>query len=204
MNDTINTVGGIVLAAGSSRRFGQDKRTMPMPSGRTMLEDSIHLAIGALTEILVILRFGDANLAEKLEKKFGKEVENGKIRFYCAPDSAKGMAHSLANAIHLVKDWEAAVIMLGDMPYVESGTIKSLVRAYQRQRFDNPIVIPVKNDRQGHPVIFHHEYFSEIESLKGDTGARPVIDAHKDKVFEVVVKDAGIFLDVDLPEDLAS
>lgn len=203
-NQTSGELGGIILAAGSSRRFGEDKRLSKMASGRTMLEESIHNASQVLNHLVVVLRFGDGQLAEDLHERLKKTYKNIKAECYCAPDSARGMAHSLANAIHLESDWQAAVIFLGDMPYLKPETIQALVDAYKQHQQGEPIIVPVKNNRQGHPVIFHHSYFSEIESLEGDIGAKPILDAHKDRVIEVPVDDSGIFIDVDVPEDLAS
>lgn len=197
-------MGGIILAAGSSRRFGEDKRLSKMASGRSMLEESVYNASRVLKHLVVVLRFGDGQLAEDLSQHLKNAHKDVQTKCYCAPDSARGMAHSLANAIHLVSDWEAAAVFLGDMPYLKEETIKNLIDAYLQHQQDEPIIVPTKNDRQGHPVIFHHVYFSEIEALEGDTGARPILEAHKDKVIEVPVDDTGIFIDVDVPEDLAS
>lgn len=205
----VGEIGGIVLAAGSSRRFGEDKRLTRLSSGRTVLEESIFNASQVVDHLVVVLRFGDVQLAEDLAETLHKTHRKTEIECYCAPDSAKGMAHSLANAIHRVRNWQAAVVLLGDMPYITPSTIEMLVREYRKSQSNiiqnkAPIIVPVKNDRQGHPVIFDHAYFSEIEELQGDTGARPVIDAHQDRVIEVPVGDSGIFVDIDIPADLAS
>lgn len=197
-------IGGIILAAGSSRRFGEDKRLSKLESGRTILEESIFNANQVLNNMLIVLRFGDVQLADKLSETLSRTFKHGEFECYCAPDSAKGMAHSLANAIHHVRDWKAVVVLLGDMPFIKPETIRTLVSAYNENQSKKPIIVPLKNDRQGHPVIFDHAYFSEIEELEGDMGARPIIDAHKDRVIEVTVKDSGVFMDIDLPEDLAT
>ena len=42
-------IGSIILAAGSSRRFGGDKRKSSLPSGQRMLEESIHKAASVMT-----------------------------------------------------------------------------------------------------------------------------------------------------------
>ncbi len=193
-------IGAIILAAGSSRRFGGDKRKSSMPSGQTMLEESIHKAASVIDRVMVVLRFGDIGFAGELEAKIG----NHNVEFFCAPDSAKGMAHSLANAIHHVKDWEAALVFLGDMPFVQAETVESILAEYEYRKADVPLVFPVKNGKSGHPVLFPRDYFEEIEALTGDRGARPVIDAHPGNVFTVTVQDPGVIRDIDTPQDLAS
>lgn len=191
-------IGGIILAAGSSRRFGDDKRKSTMPSGQAMLEESIHKAISALDKVLVVLRFGDREYSKELEAS----IDNSDVSFLCAPDSAQGMAHSLSNAIHKVKDWEAVIVFLGDMPFVQAETVDSIMGEYQFRKANKPIVLPTKDGERGHPVLFCQDYFEEIQALKGDRGARVVVDAHPDNVFTVEVLDPGVIRDIDTPADL--
>jgi len=191
-------IGGIILAAGSSRRFGDDKRKSALPSGQAMLEESIHKAISALDKVLVVLRFGDREYSKELEAS----IDNPNVSFLCAPDSAQGMAHSLANAIHQVKDWEAAIVFLGDMPFVQAETVDSIMGEYQFRKANKPIVLPTKEGEKGHPVLFCQAYFDEIQTLRGDRGARTVVDAHPDNVFTIKVLDPGVIRDIDTPADL--
>ena len=193
-------IGGIILAAGSSRRFGQDKRKSTMPSGQGMLEESIHKAASVIDAVLVVLRFGDREFVKQLETK----IDNANVTYLCAPDSAKGMAHSLANAIHQVKHWRAAIVFLGDMPFVQAETVESILAEFEFRRSTNPIVLPVKDGENGHPVMFSNVYFEEIEQLTGDKGARSVIENHPESVFTINVLDPGVVRDIDRPEDLAS
>ena len=190
-------IGGIILAAGSSVRFGEDKRGRRLPSGNMLLEDTIQSAMQSIQRLLVVLRHDDA-FGERLNGL----VNDRYIQFYCAPDSSQGMGSSLANAIGQSDDWQAALIMLGDMPYIQQATFEAILDAYQPG--NESIVVPVNNDIQGHPVLFDECYFGELSKLSGDKGARPVIEAHSEKVVYVDVDDPGILIDIDLPEDIKS
>lgn len=192
------TVGAIILAAGSSRRFGDDKRKTILPTGRSVLATCIENAGACFDEVLVVLRFGDREYANELAQALDRPA----ITFFHAPDSAKGMAHSLANAVATLKDWDAATIFLGDMPFVTTETIRLLVEKYTGSARLEPIILPTYGSEQGHPVTFHHRYFAAIERLEGDQGARPVIQANRDKIIEVPVADPGILRDIDTHEDL--
>ncbi|MFT7139395.1 MAG: molybdenum cofactor cytidylyltransferase [Candidatus Azotimanducaceae bacterium] len=194
-------IGAIILAAGSSRRFGDDKRRSTLPSGQILLEESIRKTASVIDEVMVVLRFGDKDFAKELEQR----IDSDDIKYYCAPDSAKGMGHSLANSITKVKDWDAALVFLGDMPFVQAETVESLLAEYEFRKKDrSPIVIPVRHGKRGHPVLFANKYFDEISAIEGDNGAKTVIDAHPNQVFKVEVEDLGVIRDIDTPEDLAS
>jgi molybdenum cofactor cytidylyltransferase len=207
-------IGAIILAAGSSRRFGDDKRKSRLPNGDTLLEATIHKARGCLSEVLVVLRADDhayadtlANsLAKTLAKNQATRPNNHNITFYLAPDSAQGMAHSLANGISQTQDWEAALVMLGDMPFVDANTIETILNTYAAHKNHNtnpaPIIVPCLGEKLGHPVLFSQHYFAEIANLTGDRGARPVIDAHPENVVKLPITDNGVLLDIDRPTDL--
>ena len=190
-------IGGIILAAGSSKRFGADKRARRLPSGNMLLEDTIRSAMQSVQRLLVVLRHDD-----EFGDRLNGLVNDRYIQFYRAPDSDQGMGSSLANAIGQNDDWQAALIMLGDMPYIQQSTFKAILNAYQAG--SESIVVPVINDIQGHPVLFDQCYFAELGKLSGDQGARPVIKAHSERVVHGEVDDPGILIDVDLPEDVES
>jgi len=191
-------IGGIMLAAGSSRRFGGDKRKSTLPSGQSMLEESIHKAASVLDSVLVVVRFGDIGFAAELEAK----INNACVQFYCAPDSAKGMAHRLASGVHQVSGWEAAIVFLGDMPFVQAETVESILAEYEYRKSVSPIVLPTKGGMYGHPVLFPNLYFDEMQRLTGDQGARSIVNAHSKNVFTVAVLDPGVIRDIDTPQDL--
>jgi molybdenum cofactor cytidylyltransferase len=193
-------IGAIVLAAGSSRRFNGDKRRSMLESGKSLLVTSIENTTSHFSQILVVLRATDHDYAEELRNA----INDPKVTFFCAPDSAIGMAHSLANALSTVDRWQAAAIFLGDMPYLKAETINILLKTYEDNAESQPIVVPVVASSYGHPVIFDQAYFDAISALEGDVGAKAVIKKHIDRVIEVAVDDDGVVKDIDRPTDSAS
>ena len=191
-------VGAIILAAGSSQRFGDDKRKAVLPGGDSVLVRTINNVAKLTDTTLVVLRCGDQSYADEL----APQIDLPNVAYFLAPDSAKGMAHSLGNAIDHVQDLSAAIVFLADMPFVEDKTVSALIDSYEANKAAQPIIVPTLNGTHGHPVIFDQCYFAEIAALEGDRGARPVITAHPDNLVTVEVDDPGILKDIDTPEDI--
>ncbi len=190
-----------MLAAGGSRRFGADKRQAQLASGNTLIRQSIDNTLQAFTEVLVVLRYDDRAFEQTLQRS----INNPRLRTFRAPESALGMGRSLANAVgQLADDVDAAFIFLADMPHIQPATLEQLQLAFTENQAQTPIVLPVHAGRYGHPAGFDKAYFPEMTHLKGDHGARPIIDSHQARVIEVLVQDPGVLQDIDTPEDLAT
>jgi len=207
---------GIILAAGKSTRFGSDKRRSRLANGSGLLEQSILNASSIVNRVIVVLRATDQKFAEQLRLRFTEPA----VQIYLAPDSAAGMAHSLANAIHQLPSCDGVMIFLGDMPYLAKATIEQLLAAFDEHRKEAPIIVPtilslrgtsadtiisdtITSDTvPGHPVIFSSAYLQELAQLTGDNGAKPVITRHQDNVIRVGVEDDGILKDIDRPDDM--
>ena len=191
-------IGALVLGAGSSRRFGGDKRLARLPSGQAMLQRTVELALGAFDSVLLALRPGDESLARQLAAAFDDE----RLDIFQAPDSHLGMGHSLANAIAEVRGWQGAFICLGDMPFVKPQTLAEL-KAALAAAGEGAIVLPKFNGQTGHPVGFHRAHFAALATLAGDKGAKSVVAAHPESEIGVAVQDPGVLKDIDTPKDLA-
>ncbi|HAU66877.1 MAG TPA: hypothetical protein DCW52_00610 [Gammaproteobacteria bacterium] len=196
----------VVVAAGSSRRFGSSKMQYVMSDGRVLLEHSLDIyeSVGniesiKITPVIVVLPPDNASLKKIVEAR-------GAIAKDC-PDSHQGMSASikagLSYAVSSTTNLEACLIALGDMPYVAPKTIELLINSAQ----PNKIIIPYQfkadgKSKNGNPVIFGKEFFPEILALQGDKGAKSVLNANPQAQCFIEVQDAGIFQDIDRPEDL--
>jgi molybdenum cofactor cytidylyltransferase len=61
------------------------------------------------------------------------------------------------------------------------------------------IIVPVFKGKRGNPVLFARAYFAEMLACEGDTGAKPVLNANPDAVFEVEMESAAVLADADTP-----
>ncbi|MCE5979843.1 nucleotidyltransferase family protein [Pseudomonas sp. JR33AA] len=179
----------LVLAAGSSVRFGADKRRATLADGRSLLAHSVARARAVFDDVRVVLRAGEQG------EDFGLPAD---CRVIVSPDAASGMGHSLAVGAGALGDSQAqaVAILLGDMPWIESATLRRLADASSASN----IVLPRHAGQQGHPVIFGRNFWPALGLLAGDEGARAVVQAQRDRCVVVEVEDAGVLLDVDTPQ----
>ncbi len=140
-------IGALVLAAGSSRRFGGDKRQARLPNGKLVIEQTLEKVTAVFPDVMVVLRHDDDELQTTLSRL------NPDVQYFQAPDSALGMGHSLANAAAEIEGWDGAFIFLADMPFVAVETLAALKdefarlgREIPRQARDEGIAVDAGSD----------------------------------------------------------
>lgn len=183
----------IVLAAGAGSRFGGGKLLASI-HGKSILQHVLdRIAEAGVGEAVVVL----GRDADAVEAATGWRTET-RVR---NPDPGLGLATSLRLGLDAVDpEVDAALILLGDQPFVAPDTIRALLEApADRAR---PFVVPVYADDRGrNPVLVRRPGFELAGEASGDRGLGPVLAAHPDLVVEVPVR--GGNPDIDTPDDLA-
>ena len=182
------TVVALVLAAGRGVRFGGDKRLAVMADGRSLLAHSVDNARAVFEDVRVVLREGERAEA------FGLSAD---CRVVISPEAACGMGHSLAAGVASLADSpaQAVAILLGDMPWIATASLRRLAQAAS----PSTIVVPCHDGHSGHPVIFGRDLWPALQQLAGDQGARVIVQAHGARQVRVHLDDAGVLRDVDTP-----
>ena len=111
--------------------------------------------------------------------------------------SPVGMGHSIAAGVGAAGDAEGWLIVPGDMPLLRAASMLAVAEAIQQY----PVAYAQHRGRQGHPVGFSTELYSELLGLQGDEGARRIVARYPSQA--VNLDDPGILIDVDTVEDLA-
>lgn len=199
MKNSLPQIDAILLAAGNSLRFGGDKRLHAI-DGRSMLQHTIAAIVGAVNSVTVVVKHSDRN---NLPKLLGNFFTDSRIRTLLLDYPEAGIGSNLAVAVKSVSGkTDGVLVMLADMPYVQSKTVHAIVDAFCSER----IIVPVCMDsdgrqRNGHPVMFARCFFQELELLQGDTGARSVLQRNTESIIYLSVSDDGIFRDVDFQQE---
>lgn len=185
---------GILLAAGSSRRFGSgaQKLLAPLPDGRTVVQVAAANLLQACGRVIAVTR-RDARLMRALDDAGCHVIVN--------PRADEGMGTSIAAGVAASADASGWLIALGDMPFIRPATMRAILDAPAQQ---DAIVIPVFDGRRGHPVRFARRYEQALRQLGGDRGARSVLEQYPADIVQIETSDAGVIADIDTPADLAA
>lgn len=184
-------VAGVVLAAGSARRFGATKQLVEV-AGRPLVRHAVDTAMAAGLAPVVVVVGHDADRVRGALPPGAEVVDN--------PAHASGQASSLRAGAAAVAagDADGLVVLLADQPGIDPGTVAQVAAALEA---GHPVVRARYDDRPGHPVGFARGVFAALGEVTGDVGARDLLDELE--VHDVVV--AGPCpADVDTPDDLPS
>jgi molybdenum cofactor cytidylyltransferase len=182
----------VILAGGRSKRMGATKQLLPWGKG-TILQHVINTAVSANpAEIIVVLGHNADKIAKALKGQQVKIVVNNEFN--------KGMSSSLKTALRYVSPQsDTYIFMLGDQPLVTAETLNLLISRHYSSQYG--ITVPVYQGEKGRPVVIASKYKEELMTLKGEIGAKQVIDNHPDDVLEVPVESKGVIVDIDTQEE---
>jgi molybdenum cofactor cytidylyltransferase len=181
----------IVLAAGSSTRFGSAKQLVRV-AGRPLLHTAVERAAEvAGTAVRVVLGARASELAPLLTHSSASVVINRQWR--------EGISSSIrAGVARLPPSCSAVLVVLVDQAAVTAEDLKRLASAWRRQ--PEYIAAARYGDVTGVPAIFPRSTFADLQSLRGDIGARALLQRNSDRVIRIPMPGAAI--DIDTPEDL--
>jgi molybdenum cofactor cytidylyltransferase len=184
----------VILSGGASRRMGTPKALLPCRAG-TFLEHLLtvtdHPRIGWRRVVLG----ADAHaIAEGVELPVDEVVVNESWE--------AGQLSSIQSGLRsLPAGTDGMLLCLIDHPLISRELVGELVdRFYESGK---AIVLPVYQGRRGHPVIFASRLYEELLSAPLETGARAVVWAHSENLFEMETNEEGCVLNLNDPDALA-
>ena len=185
-------IGAILLAAGESRRMGVNKLALPWGS-KTVLERCVEVLVRSnIKEVVVVL--------SDRTKALGSRLRGPKVKLVMNPNYHRGMSTSIRRGVQAVdRKNDGILIALGDQPVLRTKTINALIQALVQEK--GKIIVPIFRGRRGHPVLFGPTFAKELLQLKGDVGAKSLLQKHLKSVFEVRTKSKGVVTDMDTWED---
>ncbi|MGH7763043.1 MAG: nucleotidyltransferase family protein, partial [Candidatus Dormibacteraceae bacterium] len=185
-------VGAIVMAAGASSRMVGSQKLLLDLDGTPMVKHVIQAASeGGCHQTVVVYSAEDV-----------KEAVDGDAELAHNPNARTGMASSLQVGLRAMRpEIEAAVVLLGDQPLVGSRTIAALLRSWRNEGSRPAVAVAQGRHEWTPPVVLSRDLWDRLYALKGDAGARQVLEGHPELID--VVPTPGRSEDIDTPDDYA-
>jgi len=190
------TVVGVVLAAGTSSRFGEPNKLLAEWADAPLVSHAVDTLVQSVVDTVVVVVGDDAERVRTAISDFEVTVVHND-RY------AAGQATSVRQGITAARTHgaDAVVFALGDMPTVEAESLDKLVGAY-RAGVGEALAAACDGAR-GNPVLFGRRQFEALADTTGDSGGRKIL-LNTDQAALVETGDRGVLLDVDSPDDLTS
>jgi len=178
-------VAAVVLAAGASKRLGTAKQ-MARVGGQTLLERAVGGALKAGLEPVFVV------VSEGQKTAYCVANLDSRVVMVGNAEAAEGMASSVRAGVRAAASagTKGVVLLACDQPAVTAEHLAELARG------GDAVVGSAYAGRKGVPAYFPARTFAELLELRGDAGARGLLQAAR------AVELPGGELDVDTVEDL--
>lgn len=186
-----SSVAAVVLAAGASERMGRRKQTLGYRAS-TMVRSVLEAAHGAGLDPVVLVAPPDDPTLEQAAA--GLEIS-----VVVNPDPSRGNVSSLRCGIEVIGAVDAVVLLLADMPQVDSGLVADLVTAWDGER--PYAAVCAYRDGVSHPFLLSSLAIEDLGEVDGEKPLwRLLVEDPVNHVLRVEF-DRPAPLDVDTPAD---
>lgn len=184
----------IVLAAGTSARFGSPK-PLALFHARPVIEILQERLLGTrLSEIIIVLGH-EADLIRPFIFK------DPRIRSVVNADYRLGQTSSFKAGLKAVDPGSHGIMLLPvDMPALKPETYEGLIAAFLESSC--LACVPTFEGRKGHPPIFSYHLKEEFMKLKDEEPLATVLRHHDAEIIKVPVADEGVVLSFNTPSEL--
>lgn len=189
----MQTIGAVILAAGSSSRMREPKQLLSL-RGKTLVRASIDTANEAgCSPVVVVIGSDSEKVHVEIADVNAIEVRNMNWQ--------RGIGSSIRTGVQALinhaPDVEAILLLVCDQPAVNAHFIERLIAA--RDGTKKEIVASSYADTVGVPALFDRSLFKDLLSLGDEAGAKSIILQKPERVAQLPFPDGAI--DVDTWED---
>lgn len=184
-------VAGVLLAAGTSSRFGEENKLLATVEGSFVVRRAAASLLDSPVDPVVVVLGHEA-------ERVRPALADLPVEFVANPAFRNGQSTSVSAGVEAIADRaDAAVFALGDMPWVDPDTVGALVTAYVAG--EGNALAAAHDGERGNPVLFDGRYFDALADLEGDVGGREIL---RQTGTLVETGDPGVRRDIDRRADL--
>lgn len=191
-----DNIAAIVVAGGSSQRFGSENKLLARLDGIPLVEHTFRSVVDSGFRVrFVVTSVVSQPAIEAIAERHSFDI-------IVNANAEQGLGSSIASGVREIPaSVEGFAIFLGDMPFIQRDSIVQVSREFHNQR-SQAIVRPRVGKAIGHPVFFPASLREQLSCLDGEEGAGAVIRSNRHLLRLVDVDDAGIREDIDTKDDL--
>jgi molybdenum cofactor cytidylyltransferase len=184
-------VGGVVLAAGSSQRLGQNKLLLPL-GGETVVRRAVTSALDAGLGPVAVVLGHEADLVRRA-------LAGLPCRIVLNEKHAIGVGSSVrAGVAAIAAEVDALVVVLADMPFVTAAMIEAVIA--QKRATGAALVVSRYGEVDAPPMLYDRALFAELLGIADDQCAKQVVRRHRAEAAAVEWPE-GALRDIDVVED---
>jgi len=185
-------IGCVIMAAGSSTRFGKNDKLLEEFANTTLIERMLEaVPFARLDRCLMV-----AGSTEVLKIATQYNIQ---VVINTKPELGIGRTIKLGTAA-LGAYYDGYMYLVGDQPLLNQNSIIQLIEFWEQNT--DCIAALGYGKRIGNPVIFPNKYHDELMALSDSDYGRVVYQRHLDKLKTVQVANEYELMDIDTVDDL--
>lgn len=190
-------ISAILLAAGESKRMGNQNKLLLHFRGRTIVENMVDtLGASKVDRVIVVL----GHEADQVKYVLGDRP----VQWVYNQHYQQGMTRSIQCGVKAADpNTQGLMICLSDLPRLQVEDVNYLLEHFQQSVLtsDRSIIIPTFQGQRGHPVIFSSDYQSDILAHSAPNGCQGIIKRYSQQVLEVQMDSDRCLKDIDTWSD---
>jgi len=187
-------ISAILLAAGESRRIPSENKLLKKFRGKPLINHTLKsLVKSKVNKIIIVLGYEHIKIKKIL-------LKSKKIILIRNKNYKKGMSSSIKSGLKKVnKNNKGFMIIQSDMPFIKSSHINKINTSILKE---NKLVHALRyKNRIGNPIGFNISVLNKFKKIKGDIGAKYMVNRLKKSTNFINVASNKIFKDFDLKKD---
>ena len=189
-------VTAIILAAGESKRMGEENKLLLSFKGKHVIQHVVEAVVGAEVRTVYVVVGHEQEQVRSVLRDYP-------ITFVENPAYEEGMGTSIRAGIAQATDEAAGyMVCLSDLPLITSEEYSALAHAFLEQKAldEQAIVIPEFQGQRGNPVILSSAYRQAMLAQQGVMGCKGIVKQHPEHVHKVEMSTPHVTFDIDTPE----
>lgn len=185
----------LILAAGKSERMRGQNKLLKKLNNKTLIEHVVSQAIKSkASDISIIIQENNIEIENLINLLPIKLLKKNFPQM--------GIGYSISKGVELIKknDPDGILILLGDMPDINSYYLDLMIDKFINNSCQKIIRACTENFIPGNPVIFPKILFNSLMKLRGDTGAKRLLEYYKDKINYIKLPKMVALNDLDTEE----